>query len=328
MPRLDDPHEPPPLQIQNGHADFGNAEFERRARYALRHVVDYTLSLDTIHVLLRRPLSAGQTRKLRRMNTGAIRDGERSKWCWTHPHILRMHQPTPVSLACLAAATDHDYIMCAVHIALDFVMPTSAAAYDLRQFFKRHVTVPWHGLARCREIDASKHRKQSAARDHTTYFGKAWTRRNVALYVKLGPGKPPALRLEARISRAATCRRYGLDDLTALACLDLAAFAADYFPHHMRLSMLDCRRLRRRLDRETDKHWRQARWAESRMQYRDLLERIILHAAQAPQWDYWMPSSIDDLDKVPVQEMIDSLPDLVDGLVTHLPLALVCSLIS
>ena len=97
-------------------------------------------------------------------------------------------------------------------LALDFIVTFPQSQLSRADFLRQHLTQPWRGkraLTMCED---------------TVNLGRAWTRRNVAVY--LSPSKimgQPAVHLEMRYSSAAACRRRGVKPIRDLLALDIDA---------------------------------------------------------------------------------------------------------
>lgn len=177
-----------------------------RADAASTLISDCTAYVDTISVLLQKPLELS---RLRRDNHGQIipyASKVRHAACG-----YRIHRPTQRTIDYISTERPN-HLVTRFDLALDFIVASANADLLLAEFFRQHLTQPWRG---------KRHR---TVYEGTIYLGPASTRRNTALYVS--PSKitgQPAVHLEMRYIRAGTCRRRGVHRVGDLSALDIDA---------------------------------------------------------------------------------------------------------
>jgi hypothetical protein len=177
-----------------------------RAEAASKLVGDCIAYIDTVSVLLPKPL---ELPRLRRHNRGQIIPyASKARHV---PYGYRIHQPSLLTIDYISTERP-GHVVSRFDLALDFIVISAHARLLLADFLRLHLTQPWRG------------KRARAVYEGTIYLGPASTRRNVAVY--LSPSKitgQPAVHLEMRYIKADACRRRGIHCIGDLLALDVNA---------------------------------------------------------------------------------------------------------
>jgi hypothetical protein len=116
--------------------------------------------------------------------------------------LITLHQPDIETLQRLNSIPKQRFMVSAVHIAVDFICPDQGQAKLAAAFLGRAAVQKWH------RRNHHSHRERN-----THYWRQERSTRNIAVYgdraSKTGEG--PCCHVELRFTRAAACRRAGLD---------------------------------------------------------------------------------------------------------------------
>jgi len=178
-----------------------------RADAASTLVRDCIAYVDTVSVLVRKPLSLS---RLRRHNRGqVIAYKSRARDCG-YAYGYRVQQPSVPTLEYISTCHP-DHLVTRFDLAVDFIVGSADDQSALADFLKQHLTQPWRG------------KRDRTVYEGTLYFGPASTRRNVAVYLSRSKiTGQPVVHLELRYS-AAACRRRGVHRIGDLSALDIEA---------------------------------------------------------------------------------------------------------
>lgn len=177
-----------------------------RAGAASTLIAGCTAYIDTVSVLLRKPL---QLSRLRRHSLGVIIPyGSQARH---FPYGYRIHQPSPLTFDYIITERP-DHLVTRFDLALDFIATSAHARLLLADFLRQHLTQPWRG------------NRERTIYKNTVYFGAASSRRNVVVYVSDSKiTHQPAVHLELRYISADACRRRGVHRIDDLLAVDIDA---------------------------------------------------------------------------------------------------------
>jgi hypothetical protein len=276
------------------------------------------ITLDSTQDVLRHRLGSNALAAMTASNPGAVVP-DRGR-CWTHPNALRVHQPTPESLALLAELAPEG-IRNRCDIAIDLPTATEQHARIVTGFIGHHWTSP----RRARRALATVYLPEDADEDEPEpvayYLDRPWvSTRNAITYAKEIDGLW-FCRIEPRLFRAHALRRYGLDRRSMLTPEEVRAFLRQHLDHVLRLSLFyDPERYVASVERMVERAVRSGR-ADDPDEYRDLIYRTLIHAlAEPPNYD--LAPDVDSLlarfEAIPCQQVIDANPLLARDSVLHL----------
>jgi hypothetical protein len=136
------------------------------------------------------------------------------------------------------------HIINRVDIAIDLLADNMQNASTIIQFLEYHVTQPHHG----RRLS---NRYMVSEEERTQYFGRKWTTRNIALYVRTSKiTKSPAAHLELRYCTARSCRKLGVQTISDLRYLDLETLLQhDLLQRDLKISGINWSKADRIIDR-------------------------------------------------------------------------------
>ena len=158
--------------------------------------------VDTIQLLLRKPLTSRQLRKAGKLaRPGSVRPKQFRRGNGVWKYRLLIQQPTRKLLKYIEAKAP-DHAVNRFEIALDLSVKDRLTADILHQWVRDHLVQKWRGKRR--------------VNDHlgTTYFARnKWTRRNFAIYSNRSSKitKRPCMHLELRIRQRGGCRVFGIE---------------------------------------------------------------------------------------------------------------------
>jgi len=217
-----------------------------------------------------------------------------------------MHQPSRGSVNYLAQAAP-GHMITRVDFALDLVVDHAYGARRLCVFLMKHLRQLWHGKRRANSVF------------ETVYYGRAWHRRNIALYptrVSKVTGTDCA-HVEFRFYSAAVCKRMGLVRLTDITSLDVI----DLLQRNCRLSAIVPKSIEARLQEVVGctvlawnrrKHSKPVTRPDVRLKVRQLLARTlnvrparIMSAAVQCWYETWHPFREDTLVDAPLYVLIN-----------------------
>jgi hypothetical protein len=275
-----------------------------RTGFAITDAVAY---LDTLTLFCWRPLPDGELSALRKQYgrrlivdaykvPGRNLDGRKRQHCkrW---HIT-IHQPKNSTLTSLAAIQRGRFVVHAVHIAVDFLCPTSREAGLATAFLTRGVVQNWRRRVHQTHVEVN-----------TQYW--KWNRkapRNIALYghrqSKTGTGH--CSHFEMRFTGAAACKRVDLNDLRKLVG---GVDAMALLKHQTKIAFLDPTRLDRALEKLARRNLPKSQRRQPATTVNDIKKRLQL----------WLPRCIADegcsldwtsIAKARSQSLADHRPEL------------------
>jgi Phage replication protein CRI len=201
-------------------------------------------TIDTVELFMR------ATRGLRGSIERATGRSAQIKDCGRWGVRVIFNRPTATCLTCIAdiMRRERHCTICRVDVAVDLHVNSEDEADALTDWLDRHLVLRWR---------SSKTRKLVI--DTTVYWCDQTKGRNIAVYRK----HRQTVRLELRFYRAASVRRAGLDDPTALACINPKRL----IDHH-----LTARRLTERHKRKVMRRAGSARMARRARHILDLID--------------------------------------------------------
>jgi hypothetical protein len=168
-------------------------------------IVGHTAYVDTVEVLLPRPLSESAYQAIQQTCFGRNRTWYSRARRWG----IKLQQPSMETVQCVTRLSP-DHIVCRFDVALDLHTLSQADAFEVQQRLESIITQPWRGEREAKIYEA------------TTYYGQARTRRNIVIYADV-PSKMHstfAAHIEFRYLRAKACQQRGVRQLEDLLNFD------------------------------------------------------------------------------------------------------------
>lgn len=262
-------------------AHGGQNSFRDEVAAALSPVVGRKFSIDTLHVLLRKRLKAADVNSLRRLNGSDNETKLRHiEYCAYH-YKVELTRPTTEAIEVLAAVSG-EHIVSRTDVALDLATQTPEQAEALCQFLMMHISQAWHGKRRYTSFQ------------NTAYVAAAGAGRNVTVYTKHRPN----CRVEVRLCGSASCRRYGVRNISDLPSLDLARIIV----RNIRLAKPIWPRIERYIDGMASEMMRDGGVSRA-----DALAELYVEFSHAVQHDY-DETNARDFKSSSVQSLMEVFP--------------------
>jgi len=275
--------------------------------------------VDTVHILLSRANWKDLVQNLRPRCGKVI--GPKPSKSLHYPNYIIIHQPTPEAITMLIEAYER-MLISRVDVAYDFETAHLGDAWGLHSFLRMHLTQPWHGRSGLVEIECGRNgggtRKPRKSMDSTTYYRRAGSPRNIAIYSsKSKPTSKFCLHLEIRMHGHVHCRRYGLgslSDLLRFSCADAKALLG----RNCRFSAFNPALIKKGFDRFVSREMRRMS-RRGKPATRAEMERLMGNYIRAlSQTSDYTPDR-SRLWDAPAQNLLDRFPDIAKGAVVHLP---------
>lgn len=269
-------------------------------------ILDAVAYVDTVAFFSRRPLPRGVLGSLRReyrkklivVELPRLRKlGPRMPSWW----LITIHQPKRTTLKKLAQIQCGNFVVSAVHVAVDFICSNPGQAALADQYLKRGCVQKWHGN---RVFNVFK------LEGDTAYWGDRSDRRNIVAYTvtahqKTGLG--PAAHLEFRFTSADACKRASVANLPELIHgLD----AMKLLKHQAKLMFIDLARYDRIVEGIACRQMRirQKRHRGNNMDVREIKSKLLRHVSYVLCSKIWSCNCT--IEKAQSQGLLDELPRL------------------
>jgi len=256
------------------------AEYET----VIQQIHEAIVYVDTLQVLLRRPLVGRKQAQILAANGGRVRNYTREPPNSRYPRRLLIQRPTRAALKLLQKfAPDHRVNR--FDVALDLTVRDQGALDLLDDFFKQYITHPWHVRRRMHEIGSVRY-----------YAGDRSSNRNLVIYSDRRSKITGALcmHLEPRIGTTSGCSRYGVNHVLDLFQLDIPGFLR----RQMRLEAVDPDCLSRVIERRARGTLRAKRKLE------DELARVGRRQGREPSPKHWRLSDCRELERQKLAEAL------------------------
>lgn len=257
--------------------------------------------IDTIQLLLRKPLTGDLVRALRLLHPKM-----HLQRCQAiqFPHVIRIHQPSQAAMS-LIQSSGVEHLISRIDLAIDFAA-TAVQLNQFQQFFVNHITQPWHGKRRCHPF-----------RD-TTYYAPKSATRNIVIYRAI-PSKVlgcETLHVEIRLKREAARKAVGVVTISdVLSALDVA----QVLDRSCRLSTMSSAAIERYIDKAAGRYLRNNRNRHGRVPLRRtcVARKIRTTLSRGLQDAESVPLS-ESISKVPAQRWLEIYPDIANSASVHL----------
>lgn len=207
------------------------ANFQSEVDAAFAPIVGTVGYIDTVCVLVPGRHSKAVTAYLEQAGC-TFHPGETKAWHWGVRYQLS--QPSEEALKGLIAILPR-YCVSRVDVSLDFICREKSEAVALQDFVVPRITQRWPSKA------------SQVACETTIYLRRAWQRRNALIYSDKSSkvdGRP-CVHVEMRFTRAADCRRLGLNTFEGI----LACSPQRIAEHELRLCSVNPRQLAAAINR-------------------------------------------------------------------------------
>jgi hypothetical protein len=213
-----------------------------------------------------------------------------------HPNLWRglvtIHQPDVETVQQLAAIRRHSFVIHAVHVAIDFLLPNRMEAASAKRYLDRRLLLKWRG------------RNHKSYQCENVTYGKidSGSGRNTAVYgdriSKTGFGA--CCHLELRFTGADACRRAGVGDFaTLIAGCDTMAL----LKRQTKIGFIDSSKLERSIELMARRSLRRRknRAGDTVNSFKERVSRLLARLLEEERWD---PT---DLTKARAQTFYDRL---------------------